>query len=330
MTGTVDDDLDDLRRANAELQQRLDEALAREAATAEVLLVINASPGDLKPVFDAMLEKATSLCEAGLGFLSTYDGKHFCAVATRGLPEKYIEDYLSGPYLPGPNTTHDRLVRGERVVHVTDLANDKADNPRRRAVVELLGVRTILGVALYKDDTLAGAFHVYRQEVRPFTDKQIALLQNFAAQAVIAMENARLITETREALEQQTATAEVLGVINTSPGDLAPVFDAILEKAHSLCGIAFGSLQLYENGKVHAVAVRAIAEDLAELLRQPMKPRPGSSLSRLLAGERFVQNIDILELAERFPDDPRMKLSADRGLRTGLFVPLRKESEFLG
>src|SRR5207247_1079828 len=111
---------------------------------------------------------------------------------------------------------------------------------------------------------------------------------------------------------------------------LAPVFEAILEKAHSLCGIAFGSLQLYEGGKVRAVAVRAVAEDLAELLRQPMTPRPGSAMSRLIAGERFVQNADIAELAERFPDDPRIQLSAARGLRTGLFVPLRKEAELLG
>jgi class 3 adenylate cyclase len=103
-----------------------------------------------------------------------------------------------------------------------------------------------------------------------------------------------------------------------------------LEKAHSLCGIAFGSLQLYEDGEIHAVAVRAIAEDLAKLLREPMAPRPGSGLSRLLAGERFVQNVDIVELAQRFPDDPRIQLSAARGLRTGLFVPLRKEGDFLG
>src|SRR5215472_2585626 len=182
----------------------------------------------------------------------------------------------------------------------------------------------------FKDDAALGVFAIFRTAARPFTDKQIALLQNFAAQAVIAVENARLITETREALEQQTATAEVLGVINSSPGDLTPVFDAILERAHSLCGIAFGSLQIYEEGKVRAVAVRAIAEDLAELLKQPMEPRPGSSLSRLLAGERFVQNADILEVAQRFPDDPRIQLSAARGLRTGLFVPLRKEGEFLG
>src|SRR3954462_7979998 len=136
--------------------------------------------------------------------------------------------------------------------------------------------------------------------------------------------------ERDEALAQPTATAEVLQVINASPGDLAPVFDAILEKAHKLCGIAFGSLQLYEAGKFRAVAVRTMAEDLAELLRQPMEARPGFASSRLLAGERFVQIADMIETAKLLPDYTRAQLSAAHGLRTGLFVPLKKEAELRG
>ena len=234
-----------IRRLTAELH----EAHGQQAAVTEILEIINSSPGDLTPVFDTMLDKAMRLCEASFGGLQTYDGEHFRLVAHRGGPQYDEVAAPIGPFRPEPGSTIEALVAGESVVHVLDLATDqkyRATGPMRRDLVEIGGARTLLSVALRKDGVLLGALHLFRREIRAFREKQIGLLQNFAAQAVIAMENARLLTETREALEQQTATAEVLGVINSSPGDLAPVFDAILEKAMRLCGAAFGSLHTYD------------------------------------------------------------------------------------
>ena len=194
---------------NARLITETREALEQQTATAEVLQVINASPGELAPVFDAMLEKAIRICEGAFGTLFTYDGALFHTMACRG--EAAYGDYLrrGSPFHPERAVTFQRLVRGADIVHIADVLEDEAYRGGRtsREAVEDSGMRTLISVALRKDGGLLGSVAVYRQDVRPFSDKQIALLQNFAAQAVIAMENARLLTETREALEQQTATA---------------------------------------------------------------------------------------------------------------------------
>jgi two-component system NtrC family sensor kinase len=179
----------ELRRANAELQQRLDEAQAREVATAEVLQIINSSPGDLGPVFDAMLEKALRLCEATHGQVWSLNGGEMHAMAVHGDPKFSEWIRRQGPIRPIPGSAADRIVQGERFVHLTDRREEDAyrNDPLFRELVDTSGVRASLSVLLHRDDELLGMINVYRQENRPFTDKQIALLQNFAAQAVIAM-----------------------------------------------------------------------------------------------------------------------------------------------
>src|SRR5260370_1107158 len=198
-----------------------------------------------------------------------------------------------------------------------------------RWFVDIGGGRTVLTIALRKEDALLGALTVYRREVRPFTDKQIALLQNFAAQAVIAMENARLITETREALEQQTATAEVLQVINNSPGDLAPVFDAMLEKALRLCEAAFGLLIIWDGEQFHRVAFRGVPAELIEAMRQPLKPVLGGFADRLVCGEKVIAVTDLLEVAGQ-PIGPGAQLLINVGARSYVGVALRRDEALLG
>src|SRR5215471_19193471 len=291
----------ELERRIAELRKltaERDEALARETAVAEVLGVINSSPGDLAPVFDMILDKAMRLCEAAFGMLGTIDGDELRTVAARGLPQAYVEFRKNNPPVHGPGRA--RILAGERVVHILDLRDEefyRTDDLNRRAIVDLGGARTVLLVALEKDGVVLGHIGVYRQEVQPFSEKQIALLQNFAAQAVIAMENARLITETREALEQQTATAEVLGVINASPGNLVPVFDAMLEKAVRLCEFDFGLLWMFDGKVFRAGASHGAPPPYAEFLKDATtRPFPGTVLGLIAEGDDVVHVPDVAPL----------------------------------
>ena len=309
------------------------EALEQQTATAEVLQVINSSPGDLAAVLNAMLEKATGLCGAAHGNLWTYDGEHFHPAATHGSPRfaKWIR--RRGPFLPEPGSTNERILQGESVIEIPDFARDpasKPENPNRRALIEIGGFRTSLSVALRKEQSLLGVLHIFRQEVRRFSEKEIALVQNFAAQAVIAMENARLLTETREALEQQTATAEVLQVINSSPGDLAPVFDAILEKAHALCGARHGYL-LVRQAEGFCFAAAHDETPFASYWRQQgsFRPPEGSLLERILRGERVVHLADAMAY-DGYRGTPMGQSIVESGVRTLLLLSLRRDDELLG
>jgi len=330
---------------NARLLNELRESLNQQTATSEVLQVISSSPGELEPVFQAMLENAARICESKFGNIYRWDGDALHLVATHNTPAALAEERRRSPVF-GANQEEPllgRMITNKTVIHIADAATEPAYVERRNPVivagVELGGVRTALAVPMLKENELIGAITLFRQEVRPFTDKQIALVQNFAAQAVIAIENTQLLNELRqrtddltESLEQQTATSEVLRVISSSPGELTPVFDAMLVNAVRLCEAKFGIMVLCEGDAFRVGALHNVPSALADLLRrEPIRPGPNVSFARAVKTKQPVQYADVTKEQSYIERDPLAIAAVELGgYRTILSVPLLKEGEAVG
>jgi GAF domain-containing protein len=314
---------------NARLLSELREPLQEQTATSEVLQVISSSPGDLQSVFEAMLEKAVRLCDAKFGNIYRCDGDTFHLVATHNTPAAFAEARRRSPFRANLETPFGRMIATKTAIQVANLAAEQVyteRNPWTVAGVELGGVRTILAVPMLKENELIGALTIYRQEVRPFADKQIALVTSFATQAVIAVENARLLNELRESLQEQTATAEVLQVINSSSGDLEPVFASMLEKAVRICEANFGVLYRYDDAGFEPAALSNAPPAYANFVwsRGQFFPQTGNGLDRLLRTTVVVHTVD--EAAEPVPTNSA-RLA---GARSQVLVPMLTEGKLAG
>ena len=318
----------------AQLTRELEEAREQQTATSEVLKVISSSPGELETVFQTLLENATRLCEAAFGSMLQLEGDVFRRVALHNAPPAFMEFHRQAPTVQWQEVSDlKRVVETKQVVHVADTAVAHPDAP----IAKYAGGRALLIVPMLKDENLVGAIGIYRQEVRPFTDRQVMLVENFAAQAVMAIENTRLLSELRESLQQQTATADVLKVISSSTGDLGPVFQVLLENAVRICGAKFGNLFLSEGDSLRAVAIHDAPQAYVEERRRNPLIRPGSAttLGRAITTKQPVQIADIQnyepDLSDAAaPGTTGVKLAKLAGARTVLAVPMLKESELVG
>ena len=323
---------------NTRLLNELREALQQQTATADVLKVISSSPGELEPVFQAMLEKAVSICAAKFGTLYLCEADAFRMVATHNAPPAYLEARTK-QFRPRPDAPLGRAASAKQAVQIADIRTTQAYAEGFQPIVEAVelgGYRTILSVPMLKEDELIGAINIMRQEVRPFTDKQIELVKNFAAQAVIAIENTRLLNELREALQQQTATAEVLHVISSSPGELEPVFRAMLANATKLCEASYGGMWLCEGDAFRAAARHgdgALPAAFAEQWRSGTVFRPGPDvpIARVAQTRQALHIADLREDRSYLAGDPLPVSAADiAGVRTLLAIPMLKENEPVG
>ena len=327
-----------MRKPRVDLEQQLEkyrrelaEAREQQTATSEVLRVISGSPGDLRPVFEAILANTARLCEAEFSNLLLAEGDAFRHVASHGAPPKYLEARRRQPLIGvRPGAALDRLVKTKQVVHIADLVTERASDSG--VLAKLAGARTLLAVPMLKDGELIGQIGIYRREVRPFTEKQIELVANFANQAVIAIENTRLLNELRGSLQQQTATSEVLQVISSSPGDLAPVFQVMLENATRVCDAKFGNMLLFEGGAFRTVALHNAPPAFAEARQRTpvLRPLPGTGLERVIATKQTVETADAQAEPAYHADPDRAAFLKLAGARTFVTVPMLKENELVG
>ena len=331
--------LNELRQRTTDLTERtadLTEALEQQTATSEVLQVISSSPGDLQPVFATMLENAVRICDAQFGMIFRWQDDVLLLVATYNTPPAFAEFRRRSPLRPHPQLVG-RAVATEKAIHVADLAAEQPyieqRDPGYVAAVERGGVRTFLAVPMLKENVLIGLFTVYRQEVRPFTDKQIALVTNFAAQAVIAIENARLLYELRqrtddltEALEQQTATTGVLQIISASPSALETVFHIMLKNATRICDAAFGSLLLRDGDAYRRVALHNAPLRFSEFSNNAPILRRGIAPS----ADRVIETRNVVHIFDMATEEPETPIAKFGGARTLLNAPLLKENEAIG